>query len=568
MKCIGIDIGSYSVKVFELYASPKSVELVDFQEHLLNSSQGADNKIAIIDILKSLAEQNDPNTTKYIFCLPQNQISTRHKFFPFRERSKVLKTIPFELEDDIPFDLEDSVFDAKFVRFLGSTSEVLASATLKKNVLAMLELAQSVGIDPDIISAEGLALANLVEDFQSGPPVEPAPAKTKIDDGEDEENPSLPERSPGHITLCLGHSTTTVNIYKNFRLVGLRTFYWGGSDIAAAISQRYRISYEEALKEVQSKAFILTNKEGASRDQVIFSDTISASFKSLIRDLRLFLVDAESEFHIDFSHMAITGGTSQIRNLSGFLSETFSIPANSLDIFENTSTQQMELTSQVKASAGLAFSLALEGAKRPINPATNFRKDELGKQSQTLQIFWNKWSHTLKVTAAALVLFYIYAFTKDFLASDLSDKANTNLKTQARSAGLRGSAARTSQIKRHVRNQKKEIRARKTLSKIANMNATLDILEKLSQTVPRKNNIDLNLSSFQVSNNRVLLAGSVASAAQLQLLESSLKSLSQNGKVSKRTNTSPNQVTFSYSFLVDRNISSRNSTSKTSGKGR
>ena len=554
MKCIGIDIGSFSVKVFEIETSPKGTQLLGYQEHPLSTQETADNRVAIIDILKSLAEKNEGSSTKYVFCLPQGKVSSRYKSFPFKQRSKVLQTVPFELEDELPFDIEESSFDAKFVHFQGGSSDVIASATPNKNILDLLELTQSVGIDPDIISVEGVAIANLVEDFISAPPTLPV-QKNNSEEGE------APETKEGHLILSMGHNSTTISVFKEYRLVSVHSLDWGGIDIAHAISQRYRISLEEAFKEVQTKSFILTNKEGANRDQVIFSDTISNSLKPLIRDLNLYLADLQNEFHIQFSHISLTGGASQVRNLNNFLTQTLSIPVRELDLFENFGqsniSNQVELTPVIQASAALSLSLALEGSKRPINPATNFRKDLFVKKSQALQLFWQKWAPTARLLAIAIALFYVYAFAKSFYADSINQQANANLKKQAKASGLSGSNARKSGLRRYVRNKKREIKNRKTLSQVTKMTTALDIINQLSQKVPSKSQVSLNIRRFEITGGRMNLQGTVASAQQIPILENTLKSLSKNKSVTRRKSApSPDtsKISFSYDLLLDRNI--------------
>lgn len=549
MKCIGIDIGSFSVKVFEVQISSKELQLVDFNEFPLNTNPTYDNKILILDILKNLAENNDPTATKYVLCLPQRQVSTRYKVFPFKERSKVLKTIPFELDEDIPFDLENSVFDAKFIKFKGSSSEVLASATPKKNVIDLLEVAQSVGIDPDVIGAQGLAIANLVEDFNNAPPVEVFERTA-----EEQE----PFRTNGHVLLDIGHSTTVVTVYREFRLVGIRTIDWGGSDVAAAISQRYKIQQSEALKELQSKAFILTNQDGASRDQIIFSDTIAGSFAPLLRDLRLYMLDVETEFNMDLTHVALIGGTSQIKNLSAYLSKKIDKPVGPLDTFERFPATHLELTPQMRATAGLALSLAIEGTKRPNNPPTNFRREELGKQSKTLQIFWSRWGYAAKLAAACLICFYFYGFAKGLFSEQVTEQSVETLREQARVAGLKGAEARPSGIRSYIRKKQREIKGKETLAQLMNMNSPLDLLAQLSSSIPSGKNLKLDISYFEVENEKISMKGTVATADQLKALEAALKGLSRDGQVSSQAATGQAaraQFPFSFEFSVDRKIS-------------
>ena len=169
MKVLGVDIGSYSIKVAELDISGKGYVFSNYQEFLLSNDPNRDAHLEVIETLRNLATQYDSNSTKWVIAVPQSGVSVHNKKFPFRDRQKILKSLPFELEDEIPFDVDDSVFDAKIVEVVGDLSTVLTVACPSESVGEVLALAKDGGFDPDIVSVEGLALANCFEDWGAAP---------------------------------------------------------------------------------------------------------------------------------------------------------------------------------------------------------------------------------------------------------------------------------------------------------------------------------------------------------------------------------------------------------------
>ena len=114
MKSVGIDIGTYSIKVVEVISQNKGqLRVSQFLEHSLGQNPAFDPEIEIIEFLKGLAKAYDPSNTRFVFGLRQDQVSVRHKIFPFNDRLKINKSLPFELEEDLPFSAETAIFDAK-----------------------------------------------------------------------------------------------------------------------------------------------------------------------------------------------------------------------------------------------------------------------------------------------------------------------------------------------------------------------------------------------------------------------------------------------------------------------
>src|SRR5689334_23360974 len=99
MKSVGIDIGSTSVKVMEITATNKGLVLSRFIEHSLSTNPTHDPELNIIEFMRHLASEYDLNTTTFSVALRQEQVASRYKNFPFRERQKILKSLPFELEE-------------------------------------------------------------------------------------------------------------------------------------------------------------------------------------------------------------------------------------------------------------------------------------------------------------------------------------------------------------------------------------------------------------------------------------------------------------------------------------
>ncbi|MEC9284140.1 MAG: pilus assembly protein PilM [Bdellovibrionota bacterium] len=559
MRSIGIDIGRYSIKIAVIESTRSGYIVRDYFESMFSTDLTHDPYIHTLDVLRRLSASFDPATTKYCLALPQASICSRFKLFPFKGRAKVIKSIAFELEDDIPYDQDEAIFDAKILGQHANNSEVLALATPHEHVRQILHLCEEAGIDPDIISMEASAMTNLIEEWWK--PITDKPAKANAADSDDEISEEDEEQlfdkkvlNDVKLLLNIGHSKTLITAYSNSTLVATHSIAFGGKDIVRAVMDKYSLSYPEAIKTVREKAFLLTNKKGASKDQVFFSDTISNSLKPMIQELKRFLLSMYSDFHYELDSMFVTGGVANLINIGPFFTQNFEVAVNPYTHSLRHTQVDVEVDKNFEYSGSLAVGLAIEGIKQNRNPAINFRQGELGKQSQLWKQVYEKWGTAIQMGVAALVCLFIYAPLKNYFAGKLVSKANSSLSSEAKSIGLRGRDARLSGIKRYIKKSKALSRDKKKMLEIKNMSSALDVVAKLSTALPSSQQIKLDLSVIELENEDLKLEGYVRDQNEIKLLENSLRAISYSGYQKTRSNLSakPGKLSFAYTLKVNR----------------
>jgi general secretion pathway protein L len=550
MRSIGIDIGSSSIKVVEMLATSKGFQVVQCFERPLALNPHQDQEIEIIEILREISSRFDPSQTRYCLCLRQDQVSIRHKFFPFSDRLKIGRSLAYELEEEIPFSSENSIFDAKIVRTVGPTAEILACAAPKHHIRNLLQRCADASIDPALISVEGMAFANMYERWNETPPaLPPDPLMGEIDT-KNVRNLNL--------VLNMGHSRTLICAFEGSSLIGIRTILWGAKNIAEAVARKYEIPFLDALQEIQAKSFILTSKQGATFDQVTFSETIAKSVREMVRDMQLSIMEFKSEYNAIITQIGITGGASNIKNLGPYLTQQLEVPVNKvypLDLVPNVLFEKNQRTETV---FGLALGLAIEGLKKPRNPAVTFLRGDFAKQNNFARNLWQTWGPTVRLAAAALVVFFAYSYLRESFSSLLVDRADEALKTQAKNvAKLPAKKATEANIKKYIRENKKRANDLKTLASVASMNSALDILKRINDSTPAKNQVTLDMKRVDVKDSAVALEGYVNSPVEVTRLQTALGSLSMDGKVATKPSSLkalPGKVAFSFNFKVDRGI--------------
>lgn len=547
MICLGVDIGRSSIKIAEVEHLNRGFVFKRFIELPLSNDPTKDKKIEVIDHLRNLSTQYGHDQVQYVLGLPQEQISQRFLSFPFRERHKILKIVPFELEDDVPMNFGDSIFDAKVVRFRKKTAEVLALAALKEDIQEQVDLMRDGGIHATLLSGQGLALSNLLEKWYIPPP---EASESPIDS---EETQILTEKS-GEMLLDLGHSTSRVLFYEEGLLVAIRNLDWGGKNISDALASKYSLNPLQARKEMEKKAFILLDKEKGQKDQVIFSETIEEALAPLVNQLRLSALEVQSQFSLKWIRAHVVGGPALIKGLTPFLTQKLEVPFNLFHHFQLLSDIQFDVDSYKEMKCATALGLALEGLKKPRNPAINFLKGEFAVQSKTLQELWEKWSYTARLVGVAFIAFFIYSSLRQSFMDEALIESEVVLKQQAQSiANKRGAEASPSRLRRFLSQHKKEVMARDKARELMNLKTPLDFINTLSQDLP--SNAGLEVKHIFIDENFMEVHGDVRSRAAINQIQSVLKNISQDNKVTgirSKTQVAPGKSGFSYRIRIDR----------------
>jgi general secretion pathway protein L len=561
MISVGIDIGSFSIKVVEIDASTTPFQIQQINEFPLSQDPNKDRKIEIVDILRTYLARYEGTSVYFIMGVPEWKTSIRRRVFPFKERHKILKSLPFELEDDIPFTLEDSIFEAKISRYVGPAAEVIALACPEETVAEEVQLAKDLGIELHTLSVDGLVLPNLFTPWWNPPPQEMAEFNDDLSEGEDTEDEfEASAKDPEQILnlnmhLHIGHRSTTVLFLAGNVLKAVRNIDWGGEMLAEAISKKYSMHYIDALKEVQKKAFLLTSDDGASKDQIVFSDTLKAEVEKLVHELRLTIVEIESELTAKIQSAKISGGVSKMKNLGPYLTTKIECPFNKFPTFDSLPSNSTSNDPHVEAISPIAIGLAIEGIKKPRNPAINLLKGRFSKQGQGLKPLWKKWGHTIQVGMAALIFLFLWSSFRSDQARFLADEAHFEMKTLAQNiAGLpRSRSGSISSVERFLRQQDRIDQQRDSANKVNQILSAMDILQSISTAIPKTTGVDVK--ALSIDNELAIVQGEVSSASAAQAIRTALKQLSSNGKIRTKApnfEPSPGKRAFGFSISVER----------------
>jgi general secretion pathway protein L len=549
MRSIGLDIGDYSVKIVELVQSKKSLHINQIQEKQLSQNVSKEDKeLEVIEFVRSFLASGDYSQARWIMAIPQDQVTTRLKSFPFSDRVKIQKSLSFEMEDDIPFDTDACVFESKVIQTQGPSADILATAVPKSNIENLTSLASNFGVEIFAVSVEGLAFANLIEDWENPPPASATPVT--IDES------AKPKRYL-QVVLNIGHKKTLFTAFENNRLVFTRSLYWGSQQLVQEIVRKYTVSYVEAVRALQTQAAVLLTSEGASKDQIVMSDLMAKTLKELSRDVQMTLFELQSELNAEITAVHFTGGASQLPNIGAFLTQQLEVACNPILLLQNYSGA-ISGNPQMDPRFTTAVAIALEGFKKPRNPAINLLKGDFAKQNDTFKILWNRYGDLARIGAAALVVLFVWTSLRGTFSTTLNEKGTDAVKEQARKvARLPKKEATENGLKKYIKNNRKRITELKLVSQVAKMNSALDVLKKVSESAPKKDSARMDIVSFIVKDELVQIQGYANSPQELSNLTRTLKTVAIDGQVNSETaRLAPvaNKTAFNISFKADRGV--------------
>ncbi len=328
---LGLDIGSHNVKAVRLVKEGTSaIRLTGFSVAEVDQNLNLKNSFeATLSALAQVIKDFELKNTRVVTSLGGHNLVIKQVTFPTTAPKEIESSLPWEASKYIPLTLDavELKYQIKKINKGEKTSEVLLVAVDKEYFQNHLNLLSRINMQPWIIDANPLALANAFLTFCR-------------DNGE-----------KNHVLIELGASTTTISAFRRGGFFFTRDISLGGKSFTQAMHENYKMDYSRA------EAF---KKEGKISFEV--TKPVFDQFLSEIRQSLLYY-DTRTG-HKGFEEIIITGGTSQIVGLASFLQENLNLPVNCFQPLKNIHIdEQVSLESLEKweSQLGVAIGLALRG---------------------------------------------------------------------------------------------------------------------------------------------------------------------------------------------------------------
>jgi len=480
---LGLDIGKSCLKAVLVEAGLRgSLRIVAWEKVEFTGTGG------IREALRRIQEIPVLNVPACQSSLAAKGFSFRNIKLPFKDRKKILQTLPFELESQIPHPVESVLID---FTVLGQAqgSDLFTAVIPKAEVQERIALLAEYGFDAETIDVDTVPVAARLMTAVPGDSL--------------------------NLLLDVGASETTGVFFKEGRILQVRSFPFGGDHVTNALSGTLGISFVEA--EARKKR---GDTEQAEEQITEACQKFFASLKNTISSLRMSgLVDE------DPAAVWLTGGGGLYRRLAEELSRFLAAPVERVNV-----TQLAGIKPVGGDDAGwdsMIMNGALALALRPLakGPGFNFRQGHLRRKGVPLKFDLGinlKWAGA--VTALILLL-----AGGDLTLSYYADKARLDqLKTET-AAILQQNFPEVTRVVDPAQQFRAKIAEAKRFA-TASRGATsggsiLDVMKDLSEQVPEAS--DFLITALVFDGDRVDIRGE---ATGFDAAENIKKELEKTGR--------------------------------------
>jgi len=305
---VGLDIGSYSIKLVELEDEGGRYKLKTFYiKDLYGEGEEYDNEGPGLNRLESSlrevfhAAKISPKRTKNINTgLGGPAVSIKQiKSIPLAPE-EMESSLLFEARKHLPLDDSDALIDYQILRGNMETQDmdILLVATTKKRFDNHLNLLKSIGLSPRVIDAEILALVN----------------------GYIVTNGTL-LGDEALVFLNIGAKYSTIAIASENHMFFSREINWAGNNFTDDVKSNHKVDYTqaEALKKERGMGALLgeTPAEGVGI-RVARRMAVDNLMDEIRRSLRYYTKETGCR---DFQKMLMCGGSSALPNLNSHLAQ-------------------------------------------------------------------------------------------------------------------------------------------------------------------------------------------------------------------------------------------------------
>ena len=378
---LGLDVGSHSLKAVELKVSPRNLAPGHFRVH-----PRIDEGSPLAEHLQRFVGMHGLPLDQVACALPATQLSTRRLEFPFSDARRLNQAIPFEVEAETPFDLDAIFIDWNLLSGDRNHGVVAATLAQRKDVGAALATFEEGGVEPHVLEAEGLVLANLAPLF----------------------------RLEGtQLIADIGHEKTTFCAVLDGRPVLARSIPVAGRAMTEALASEKGLSFEEA--EQQKCEGDALGRGG--RDATSASPGIVSILDRIAREALRTLEAAESRQGggpvAREAHLTLVGGSARLNRIDETLARRTGLETSRLRMpADSPHADLVEGVDPLLFAPALALALRFSGEAAS---KMNFRQGDYAFRQDLTQIFGGELRPTAILAGALVFLLIASAVTTVFL---------------------------------------------------------------------------------------------------------------------------------------------------------
>lgn len=481
---VGIDLGSYSVKVSQLERSLRDFELVQYHEQIVSQGTRLTLEEAQAAALRMIIEKNRIPLDSVSVNFPAHHLSCRVLELPFTNAKKIEQTLDFELENFVPLPLEELMVDYHILSIEENRSTVLTAYVPQARFIKHLDVLQTAGVDPRFVGVDAIDLSHI----------------TQI---------SMVPQQGVYALLDIGHEKTNICVMDGLKLQYVRSVTVGGIHFTKAIQKAFHLNYEKAEGLKLDRGRVSYSEEGL--------DQISRILNKVAEELLAFIRQTYmgyKQLYTDQPWTAIylCGGGSKLAGLSDMISNSLRLnvtPLECLDLINHHLENPDECRETIATSLSQTVKIMYSNKAIKIN----FRRGEFAYQRDIKAL-----GGEIKQAGVWFGLVFVLGLTH-FIFSYFSlqwriekvDRALVEGIVKAfpefKVASTEGSGKIMTSIGVKMVEMKSELEALNP----SNQSSVLKLLLEISQKIPAKEEISIDVDDFSFTGDHVTIEGRTVS---------------------------------------------------------
>ncbi len=475
---LGLDMGSHGIKAVELKVSPRSLAPGQFRIH-----PRVDADAPISDHLGRFIAMHHLPTDQVACALPARQLSTRRLEFPFSDSRRLDQAIPFEIEAETPFHLEDILVDWNLLSGDRTHGVVAATLAMRDQVRAALDAFIEAGVEPQVLEAEGLVLANLAPIF---------------------------ELDGFRLIVDIGHEKTTFCVLIDGRPALARSIPIAGKAMTEALMSERGLSFEDAEQRkceggVLGRPGASSSLGEAAAQGGVASPGITAVVDRIAREAMRALEAAEARQGqgpvAREAKLTLVGGSARLDRIDEVLARRTGLETSRLRMPTDSSHAHLvEGVDPVLFGPALALALRLSGESVT---RMNFRQGDLAFRQDYSAYFSRELRPTATLAGVLVALLLVSTITTIFLEhrrADRHERAAAQLYAEAFPDRTTPPANPASALRSEL--AAAEERA-EFLGLYSGNRSALALLAELSQAIPT--DLDVRVTEVNIDRNVIRL---------------------------------------------------------------
>jgi type IV pilus assembly protein PilM len=337
---IGLDIGSYAVKVCEFKESGEKTKLVKLGSAVLPEGAVEDGVLqdpdAVGSVISELIKNLKIKVKKVAISISGYSVIVKKINLSVMKTDELAEYIMSEAEQYIPFDIDDVFLDFQDLKTNtgdADRTDVMLVAAKKEVVNAYLEMLTKIGLNTVVVDVDAFALENSFE-----------------------KNFSLKDNVA---LIDIGASKMSINIISGGTSILARDVVLGSKQVTDQIQSRFDLSFEEAEA---LKIGLVQPGDNKAELEDIFVNECTQWILEIKKALDFFFSSYPDE---SIDKLVLSGGGAKIMGFDRFLSEETGIPAEIFNPFTNMEIDAGNIDPKYVQQIGPEMAISAGLATRP-----------------------------------------------------------------------------------------------------------------------------------------------------------------------------------------------------------